>query len=117
MRERRVGVLTVFSGTPRWFGPADVELVTELGRRIGLWIDNARLLDETRRALRVRQEFLSMASHELRTPLAALRLTAQGLLRAAETGRAVPPEFLDRSLRRVLGRTTRLEQLTSSSWT
>jgi predicted ATPase/signal transduction histidine kinase len=113
VRDQRIGALSVVSRTPHRFAPADVELVTELGRRIALWLDNARLLDETRRALRVRQEFLSIASHELRTPLAALRLTAQGLLRAAETGRAVPPEFLDRSLRRVLSRTTRLEQLTS----
>jgi signal transduction histidine kinase len=113
VRDQRLGVLTVLSGTPHRFAPADVELVTELGRRIALWFDNARLLDETRRALRVRQEFLSIASHELRTPLATLRLTAQGLLRAAETGRAVPPEFLVRRLRRVLSRTTRLEQLTS----
>ncbi|HWO25848.1 MAG TPA: AAA family ATPase [Kofleriaceae bacterium] len=112
-RDRRLGALTVFSGTPRWFGPADVELVSELGRRIALWVDNARLLDETRRALQLRGEFLSIASHELRTPLAALRLTAQGLLRAAETGRAVPPEFLDRSLHRMLSRTARLEELTS----
>jgi predicted ATPase/signal transduction histidine kinase len=113
VRDRRIGALTVFSGTPHRFGPADVELVAELGRRIALWIDNARLLDETRRALQARQEFLSIASHELRTPLAALRLTAQGLLRAAETGRAVPPQFMDRSLHRMLSRTARLEQLTS----
>jgi signal transduction histidine kinase len=113
MRDRWIGVLTVFAGTPRRFAPADVELVTELARRIALWSDNARLLDETRRALRVRQEFLSIASHELRTPLAALRLTAQGLLRAAETGRTVPPALLDRSLQRMLSRTGRLEQLTS----
>jgi signal transduction histidine kinase len=80
---------------------------------MALAIDNARLLDETRRALHLRDEFLRIASHELRTPLASLRLSAQGLLRAAEHHRAPSPEILDRTLRRVLGNTVRLEQLTS----
>jgi signal transduction histidine kinase len=36
-------------------------------------------------AVRVRDDFLSIASHELKTPLTALRLQAQGLLRVAQT--------------------------------
>jgi signal transduction histidine kinase len=80
---------------------------------MALAIDNARLLDETRRALHLRDEFLRIASHELRTPLASLRLSAQGLLRAVERNRALSPDILDRTLRRVLGNTIRLEQLTS----
>ncbi len=36
--------------------------------------ENERLLDELTRALRARDEFLSVASHELQTPLAALKL-------------------------------------------
>jgi signal transduction histidine kinase len=80
---------------------------------MALAIDNARLLDETRRALHLRDEFLRIASHELRTPLASLRLSAQGLLRAAERNRTLSPETLDRTLHRVLGNTVRLEQLTS----
>jgi predicted ATPase/signal transduction histidine kinase len=71
-----------------------------------------QLLDEARRALRLREEFLRIASHELRTPLASLRLSAQTLLRAAERKRAVSQEILDTSLRRMLGNTARLEQLT-----
>jgi signal transduction histidine kinase len=113
VRDAAVGVLTLSSVTPNRFSRADVELAVELGRRMALAIDNARLLDETRRALHLREEFLRIASHELRTPLASLRLSAQGLLRAAERNRAVSPEILDRTLRRVLGNTARLEQLTS----
>jgi signal transduction histidine kinase len=64
--------------------------------------------------LHLREEFLQIASHELRTPLASLRLSTQVLLRAAERKRAVSPEVLDQSLRRVLGNTLRLEQLTSA---
>ncbi len=112
-RDAVIGVLTLVSVTPNWFARADAELAIDLGRRMALAIDNARLLDETRRALHLRDEFLRIASHELRTPLASLRLSAQGLLRATERNRAMSPEILDRTLRRVLGNTLRLEQLTS----
>jgi signal transduction histidine kinase len=112
-RDAVIGALSLISMTANRFARADAELAVELGRRIALAIDNARLLDETRRALHLRDEFLRIASHELRTPLASLRLSAQGLLRAAERNRTVSPEILDRTLRRVLGNTARLEQLTS----
>ncbi|HET7505880.1 MAG TPA: AAA family ATPase [Kofleriaceae bacterium] len=112
-RDTVIGVLTLAAITPNQFTRPDVELAVDLGRRMALAIDNARLLDETRRALHLRDEFLRIASHELRTPLASLRLSAQGLLRAAERNRTVSPEVLDRTLRRVLGNTARLEQLTS----
>ena len=113
VRDAVIGALSVVSATPNRFGRADVELAVELGRRIALAIDNARLLEATRRALHLREEFLGIASHELRTPLASLRLSAEALLRAAERKRAVSPEVLDRTLRRVLGNTARLEQLTA----
>ncbi len=112
-RDAVIGVLTLAATTPNRFARADAELAVDLGRRMALAIDNARLLDETRRALHLRDEFLRIASHELRTPLASLRLSAQGLLRAAERNRTVSPEILDRTLHRVLGNTIRLEQLTS----
>src|SRR4029078_8297774 len=48
-----------------------------------------------------------------RIALSSLALSPQGVLRPAEHNRAVSPEILDRNLRRVLGNTIRLEQLTS----
>jgi signal transduction histidine kinase len=112
-RDALLGALTLASAMPDRFSRADVDLAVELGRRMAMAIDNARLLEETRRALHLREEFLRVASHELRTPLASLRLSTESLLRAGELNRAVSPETLDRSLRRVLGNTARLEQLTS----
>ncbi|WP_163988508.1 ATP-binding protein [Pyxidicoccus caerfyrddinensis] len=84
-RGRTLGVLTLVStlGTHRW-SAEDVELVENLAARMALAVDNARLYEEAQRAIRVRDEFLSVAAHELFTPLTSLRLTVQGLQRGAE---------------------------------
>ncbi|MCY1023671.1 ATP-binding protein [Pyxidicoccus sp. MSG2] len=83
-RGRTLGVLTLVSTgeTHRW-SPEDVELVENLAARVALAVDNARLYEEAQRAIRVRDEFLSVAAHELFTPLTSLRLTVQGLQRGA----------------------------------
>ena len=52
--------------------------VTELKRAEA---ELARLYKEAQEAIRVRDEFLSIASHELRTPLTSLQLQIQGVLR------------------------------------
>jgi PAS domain S-box-containing protein len=46
--------------------------------------ERARLLEETRRALQLRDEFLSLAAHELRTPLTPAILRMQTLRRLLE---------------------------------
>jgi PAS domain S-box-containing protein len=46
--------------------------------------ERTQLLQETRAAVRVRDEFLSVASHELRTPLTPLQLRLEALKSAAE---------------------------------
>ena len=72
------------AGTPaRRFTPADLAVAEEIARRSALSVDNARLHDEARRAVRIRDEFLSIASHELKTPITLLSLEIQGLLRDA----------------------------------
>ncbi|MBX5480296.1 MAG: PAS domain S-box protein [Myxococcaceae bacterium] len=60
------------------------ELGQSIAERLGMAVENSQLYDRVREALRVRDEFLTIASHELRTPVATLQLLAQGLLRAAE---------------------------------
>lgn len=86
---RPIGVLNlVWAESGRQFTAEDMDIMQELGRRAGLAIDNARLYHEARSAVRLRDEFLSIASHELKTPLTSLRLKLDGLQRmTARAGR------------------------------
>jgi signal transduction histidine kinase len=75
----------------------------------------AMLLEETREAVRLRDEFLSIASHELNTPITALGLQLYSL-RKLTTGLAIPPEVRSKMFERmnILERQTkRLGVLTS----
>lgn len=73
------------------YDESDLELAKELGRRMALSIENARLYSETREAEskfreanRFKDEFLGMVSHELRTPLTVVRGGARVLLQRGE---------------------------------
>jgi PAS domain S-box-containing protein len=73
-RGRVLGALAfVAAESGRRYGPDDLALAEELGRRGGLAVDNARLYREAREADRRKDEFLAMLSHELRNPLAPIR--------------------------------------------
>jgi signal transduction histidine kinase len=74
-RGRVLGCLTLaHAESGRHYTEADLRLVEELARRAALCVDNSRLYRESREAIRLRDEFLSIASHELKTPLTSLRL-------------------------------------------
>jgi signal transduction histidine kinase len=83
-RERPLGTIWL-SSTLRRFAPDDVSHAEELAHRAALYVDNARLFHEAQRAIRARDEFLSIASHELRTPLAGMRLQLQATKRVLAT--------------------------------
>ncbi|HVH40913.1 MAG TPA: ATP-binding protein, partial [Labilithrix sp.] len=112
-RGTRLGALTLVAAVPNKFGPADLELAMELGRRFAMAIDNARLLEDTRRALRLREEFFALASHELRTPLTSLRMGLDILLHVTTAKTSVSPEAMSRTLDRVMSKLAQLERLTS----
>ena len=81
-RGRTLGVISLIAEVPRRpYGEADLELAQELARRAAVCIDNARLYRASQDAVRLRDDFLSVASHELNTPLTSLRLMVQSLLR------------------------------------
>jgi predicted ATPase/signal transduction histidine kinase/tRNA A-37 threonylcarbamoyl transferase component Bud32 len=112
-RDATLGALTLASAIPGRFGPADLELAAEIGRRAALAVDNARLLRATQQAVRLRDDFLSVASHELRTPITSLTLSVERLLRSEATGKPLAPEALSSSLHRVQHSTQRLQRLTN----
>lgn len=108
-----LGVLSLAMSGPRHLGPEDLSLAQELARRAGLVLENARLFREVQDAVRLRDEFLTVAAHELRTPLTTLRLQLGSLLHHAGEN-ALAPELavrLERSMRQVLRLGTLVESL------
>jgi predicted ATPase/signal transduction histidine kinase len=107
--DKSIGSISLLRVTPESrYGPADLALAQELARRAAVSIDNARLYREAQEAIRLRDEFLTVASHELYTPITSLKLSMQGLERARASA---PPEAVSRAFqnaRRQILRLTRL---------
>jgi signal transduction histidine kinase len=92
-RGELIGALSfVYETGGRRYSPEDVAFAESLAQRASLAIDNARLFRQAHDAIRLRDEFLSIASHELKTPITTLKLQVQSLLRrsGAEADAAAP---------------------------
>ncbi|WP_437718451.1 AAA family ATPase [Sorangium sp. So ce448] len=113
-RDRYFGVMTLLATAPeRRYGPADLRLAEELGRRAALVLDNTRLYTEAQEAIERRDEFLVVASHELKTPLTSMQMQVQAAERLLHRGSlaGVPPARIE-AMFRILGRqTSRLGRL------
>ncbi len=110
-RGQTLGVLSLASGTPGRYGRADLELAQEVARRAAIAIDNARLYQETQRAVRVRNEFLLVASHELRTPMTSLTMSLKTLQRAEQSDGSASPAVRSQSLELAARQGARLNRL------
>ncbi len=78
VRRRVLGTLTLLRHREEArFDKADLALAKEVAQRVGYAVDNARLYELAREAIRARDEFISVAAHELRTPLTTLQLQIQ----------------------------------------
>ncbi|XXX82643.1 ATP-binding sensor histidine kinase [Sorangium sp. So ce134] len=111
-RGQPIGALSVVSSVPeRRYGDADLELVQEVARRAAIAIDNAWLYRAAQEAIRVRDEFLTVATHELNTPMTSLTLSLEGLHRSVQSGRAWDPQAMGRQVDRALRQAARLCRL------
>jgi K+-sensing histidine kinase KdpD len=91
-----LGVVHVGSLSFRCFTEDDVQLLQLVADRVALAIEHARLVEaeSTARAeatqagdaIRLRDEFLSIAAHELKTPITSLLGSAQLLMRRMDQG-------------------------------
>ncbi|QDF01890.1 MULTISPECIES: ATP-binding protein [Myxococcus] len=81
-RGQVLGVLSfIHAYSGRHYSTSDLAFAKELAHRAALSLENARLYAEAREAIRLRDEFMSIASHELKTPLTPLSLKLQALTR------------------------------------
>ncbi|WP_224369046.1 ATP-binding protein [Hyalangium versicolor] len=81
-RGRTLGILSfVVSQSGRRYDATDLAVAEELAKRCALAMDNAALYEDAQEAIRIRDEFLSIASHELKTPLTPLKLQLQSIER------------------------------------
>jgi signal transduction histidine kinase len=74
----------------RQYSAEDVALAEEVAQRAALALDNARLYQEARDAIALRDQFLSIAAHELKTPLTVLLGNAQAMERRARRDEHLP---------------------------
>jgi len=103
-----------------FFGHSRAGVFTEKAERLArgiaaqaaIALDNAQLYRQAQDAIRLRDQFLSIASHELRTPLAAIKATAQATQRAKSRGQ-LDDQRLDRSLNNIATATDRVTRLAS----
>lgn len=107
IRGEPLGALTLAAA--RRYKPEDLSLGEEIARRAAAAVECARLYSQAVEAVRIRDDFISIAGHELRTPLAALLLDAHRLSLVRDLDR----ESLRRGLERITRVGERLRDLVS----
>jgi PAS domain S-box-containing protein len=109
---RTLGVIS-FASTEsgRHYGANELSLAEELAHRCALAIENARLYREAQGAIRLRDDFFSVASHELKTPVAALLAFSQFMLKRAERQHGLTSAQMAEALEEVHWQSDRIARL------
>jgi GAF domain-containing protein len=111
IRGRALGVISLmYRLSGRRYGPQGLALAEDLADRAALAIDNALLYEETREALRTRDEFLAAAAHDLKAPLACIKGTSQLLRRHAARTEGPNRERLTQGLATIDATAPRMSQ-------
>jgi PAS domain S-box-containing protein len=80
-REHVLGALMLARGPgEKPFTDAELALAQDLALRAASALDNARLYDQARRAIRARDDVLGVVSHDLRSPLSVIAMCTTSLL-------------------------------------
>jgi PAS domain S-box-containing protein len=73
--------------------PEEVAVAEQFGTSAALALENARLYQEARAAVRERDELLAIVSHDLRNPVNAIVMLTGALMARSDAGAAVPVEL------------------------
>lgn len=93
---KSLGALSFSFPITKNFDSYQKEFMIALARQCAQAIHRSQLYDDAKKAIEVRDEFLSIASHELRTPLTPLKMQIQSVARQInnENGSTLTPERL-----------------------
>ena len=105
---RTLGAISLARTGGEPYGTADQALAEEVARRAALAVENARLYDQARQAVRARDEVVAVVSHDLRNPLNAVLIASTVL---AEYGDVERLNERDRKQVEVIRRS--VEQMTA----
>jgi signal transduction histidine kinase len=83
-RGRTSGAIAFYSRHPQRFAADDLALARELAARAAMAVDNARLYEAAREAVKARDDVLAVVSHDLGNPLSAIRIGVSLLLRGRD---------------------------------
>jgi PAS domain S-box-containing protein len=83
------------------FTSEDVAVLAQLSQMVSAGIANARLYQEARKAIQMRNDMFSLVSHDLRNPLSVIKGLAQHLSRRFEKGEITETQRMITSLQRI----------------
>ncbi|QSQ16133.1 sensor histidine kinase [Myxococcus landrumensis] len=107
-RGHTVGVVALgMSESGRRYGPRDLALVEEVGRRAALAIDNSTLHSQSEQATHLRDEVLRIVAHDLRSPLNVIALSTGTMMKRSPEERAADSRPLV-SIQKAVARATAL---------
>jgi signal transduction histidine kinase/DNA-binding response OmpR family regulator len=108
-----IGVLSLgrFGSDAARFNNSERRLSNDLAARVALAVENARLYENARAAIELRDNFLTIAAHELKTPLTTIQGYSQLLSHQLKQGLGQDAVPVRRSARMIAERTRHLARL------